>query len=175
MIEHLKAAMVVAALSFVAGCGARVPYTAPATPPANVKTVDPALFTDRPYDPRWWTQFDDPILEELEDQALRANLDVRTAVARVSQARAVFDEVKRDRYPKVTVGADIDWREQVIPGFTEEPIRTSTYRAGFDAFWEIDLFGRVASAVRATSATAASFAAALDAVRVTVAAEVARN
>jgi multidrug efflux system outer membrane protein len=175
VIQHLKAATIIAALSFAAGCGARVPYQAPATPPANVTQVDPALFTDRPYDPRWWTQFDDPILEALEDQALRANLDVRTAVARVSQARAVFDETKRDRYPKVTVGAYVDQREQVIPGFTDEPIRTSTYRAGFDAFWEIDLFGRVQSAVRAASATAASVSAMLDAVRVTVAAEVARN
>ena len=175
MIEYLKVALVVAALSCAAGCGTRVPYQAPATPPAKLEALDPAVFVDRPYDPRWWKQFDDPILEALEEAALRSNLDVRTAVARVSQARAVFDDVARDRYPIVTVGAHIDRREQVIPGFTEEPIKTSTYRAGFDAFWEIDLFGRVQSAVRAASATAGSFSAALDAVRVSVAAEVARN
>ena len=89
-----KSALAVAALSLVtAACGARVPYQAPQTPPAAVKSADPALFADRTYDPRWWSQFDDPILEALEEAALRSNLDVRTAVARVSQARAVFDDV----------------------------------------------------------------------------------
>ena len=62
-----------------------------------------------------------------------------------------------------------------MPGFTDEPMRSTTYRAGFDAFWEIDLFGRVRSAVRAAAATAESFEATLEDVRVSVAAEVARN
>lgn len=175
MTVHFRRALFISALSFVSACGARAPYQAPRTPPAAVKNADPALFVDQPYDPRWWRLFDDEILEQLEDDALRSNLDVRTAVARVNQARAVFDDAVRERYPIVTVGAHIDRREQVIPGFTEEPIQTSTYRAGFDAFWEIDLFGRVQSAVRAASATAASYSASLDAVRVSVAAEVARN
>jgi multidrug efflux system outer membrane protein len=165
----------VVALSLMGACGVRRPYQAPATRPAEVKNVDPALFVDQPYDARWWRQFDDPILEQLEADALRSNFDLRIAVSRVNQARAVFDDVARDRYPIVTVGGDIDRREQIIPGFTEERIRTSTYRAGFDAFWEIDLFGRVRSAVRAASATAESFTATLDDVRVSVAAEVARN
>ena len=99
----------------------------------------------------------------------------RAAVARLDQARAVFDEVKRDRYPRVTVGASVDRREQASPGFSDEPIDTTTYRAGFDAFWEIDLFGRVRSAVRAAAANAESLDAGLDDVRVSVAAEVARN
>jgi multidrug efflux system outer membrane protein len=175
MTVHLKSTLVVAALSCVSACGARAPYQAPPTRPAEVKNADPALFVLQPYDARWWRQFDDPILEQLETDALRANLDVRTAVSRVNQARTVFDEVARDRYPIVTLGGSVDRREQVIPGFTEQPIQTSTYRAGFDAFWEIDLFGRVQSAVRAASASAASFAETLDAVRVSVAAEVARN
>ena len=104
-----------------------------------------------------------------------ANLDVRAAVARLDQARAVFDDTALDRFPTVTVGASVDRREQVVPGFTDEPLDTTTYRAGFDAFWEIDLFGRVRSAVRAAAANAQSFDAALDDVRVSVAAEVARN
>jgi multidrug efflux system outer membrane protein len=83
--------------------------------------------------------------------------------------------VKRDRYPTVTADASVDRREQVIPGFTDEPIDTTTYRAGFDAFWEIDVFGRVRSAIRAAAADAESFDATLEDVRVVVAAEVARN
>lgn len=173
--EFGRRAGVLISLLLLGACAVRAPYQAPHTPPAAVKNADPALFAERPYDARWWRQFDDPILDRLETDVLRSNLDVQAAVARVRQARAVFDETGRARYPTVTVGAAVDRREQALPGFTDEPVSTSTYRAGFDAFWEIDLFGRVRSAVRAASATAASFDATLDDVRVSVAAEVARN
>ena len=69
----------------------------------------------------------------------------------------------------------MDVREQAARASRDEPIRTTTYRAGFDASWELDLFGRVRSAVRAAAATAEGLEAALDDVRVSVAAEVARN
>ena len=161
--------------TLLGACSMRAPYQSPRTAPAALKQKDPAFFVERPYDARWWRQFDDPVLEGLETSALQSNLDVQVAIARVKQARSVFDEVKRDRYPIVTAGAAVDRRKEVVPGFTEEPVQISTYRAGFDAFWEIDLFGRVRSAVRAASATAASFDATLDDVRVSVAAEVARN
>jgi multidrug efflux system outer membrane protein len=162
-------------LWLLSACAARGPYHAPQTAPAAVKQADSAHFAARPYDARWWRQFDDPVLEQLETATLGANLDLQAAVARLMQARAVFDETSRDRYPKVTAGTSVDWREQATPGFTDKPIRTTTYSAGFDAFWEIDLFGRVRSAVRAASATAQSYEATLDDVRVSVAAEVARN
>ena len=115
----------------------------------------PEVFALEPYDPAWWNEFEDPVLAELVRASLLANLDVRVAVARLDQARSVFDETKLDRFPKVTVGASVDRREQVAPGFTDTPLDTTTYSAGFDAFWEIDLFGRVRSAVRAAAANAA--------------------
>jgi multidrug efflux system outer membrane protein len=93
----------------------------------------------------------------------------------VEQARAVFDDVKLDRYPTATVGGGVEWREQSVPGLINDPVRTTTYRAVLDMFWEIDLFGRVRSATRAASASAQEYEAALQDVRVVVAAEVARN
>ena len=134
-----------------------------------------AAFSTEPYDVRWWRLFDDPVLEALETMAIEANHDIRIAVARLDQSRAIFDDTSRDRYPTVTAGASVDVREQAIPGFTEDPIRTNTYQAGFDAFWEVDLFGRVRSAVAAARASAEGFEAAVDDARVSVAAEVARN
>jgi multidrug efflux system outer membrane protein len=175
MTIRVARAGVLISLWLLSACAARGPYHAPQTAPAAMKQADPAHFAARPYDARWWRQFDDPVLEQLETGALGANLDLQAAVARLMQARAVFDETSRDRYPKVTAGTSVDWREQATPGFTDKPIRTTTYSAGFDAFWEIDLWGRVRSAVRAASATAQSYEATLDDVRVSVAAEVARN
>ena len=151
------------------------PYIAPTEPAASLPALDPATFSSAPYDPRWWTEFEDPALDALEASALEVNHDIRIAVARLAQARAVFDDVKLDRYPTATVGASVDWREQAVPGQSDEPIDTTTYRAGFDAFWELDLFGRVRSSVRAAAATADAFGATLDDVRVIVAAEVART
>ncbi len=167
-----------AALFLVLVAAACAPKIAPPpeTPQATLaNAANATVFASAPYDPRWWSQFEDPVLEELELAALSANLDARVAVARLEQSRAIFDDVQRDRYPTVTVGASAEVREQAIPGFTEDPIRTETYRVGFDAFWEIDLFGRVRAAIRSAEANAQTFEALLQDARVSVAAEVARN
>jgi multidrug efflux system outer membrane protein len=159
----------------LAACAAR---TAP--PPSTLERTpltrwDPSAFSAQDYAPLWWRQFDDPVLEEIEHDALEANRDVRSALARVDQARAVFDEDRRRQYPTVTAGAYVDVRDQAQPGFRDEPTRVNTYRAALDASWELDLFGRVRAAVAAASANAESFEAALSSVRVSVAADVALN
>ena len=87
----------------------------------------------------------------------------------------MFDDVERDRYPTVAAGASVDGREQAIPGFTDEPIRTSTLsrRAGCvlgDRSVRPRPFGRAAA-----QADADGLEASLEDVRVVVAAEVARN
>ena len=61
--------------------------------PAALRNADPALVVEQPFDPRWWAQFEDPVLDGLVTRALEANHDVRIAVARVDQARAFFDDV----------------------------------------------------------------------------------
>jgi multidrug efflux system outer membrane protein len=174
---HRLMTAVVLMLAIVAtSCATRASrYTAPAPARAEMPALDPALFDGSAYDPRWWTEFEDPALEALEAAALEVNHDIRIAVARLAQARAVFDDTRLDQYPTVTAGALVDRREQVQPGVSDEPVATTAYRAGFDAFWELDLFGRVRSAVSAASADADAFAASLEDVRVLVAAEVARN
>ena len=152
---------------------------APAVPRAGdaageVKNIDPALFVDQPYDARWWRQFDDPILEQLE--ATRCD-EIRSEDGRVSRQPGTR-RLRRRRarsIPDRDSWRDIDRGEQVIPGFTEEPIADLDLPGRLRRFWELDLFGRVRSAVRAASASAESFTATLDDVRVSVAAEVARN
>ena len=156
-------------------CAVRRPYVAPAPAPVRVTEADAAAFSDQAYDPRWWRLFQDPVLEQLEHEALTANHDIRIAVARVEQARAIFQDVKLDRYPTAAVDASVDVRDQAIPGFADQPLRTTTYRTGADAFWELDVFGAVRSSVRAAAATAQSLEASLDDARVIVAADVARN
>ncbi|HEX2833171.1 MAG TPA: efflux transporter outer membrane subunit [Thermoanaerobaculia bacterium] len=153
---------------FFSACTIRPPYQAPVVEPIALHQLDESTFAKQPYDPKWWSQFDDATLEQLETAALESNHDMRIALARLDQARAIFTDVANDRFPIVSAGALVDRRE-------EFQTTRSTYRAGFDAFWELDLFGRIRSQVAAASATAESFDATLDDVRVSVAAEVARN
>jgi multidrug efflux system outer membrane protein len=157
------------------GCAVRRPYAAPAPSAVTLgqASASPA-FAQQTYDARWWHLFQDPVLERLEDAALAGNLDIRQAVARGDPARAIVRDVELDRYPAAGVGASVEAREQSVPGFFNEPLRTNTYRAGLVAFWEVDLFGGIRSAVTAAQADAQGLQASLEDVRV-VAAEVARN
>ncbi len=79
--------------------------------------------------------------------ALDGNHDVRIAVARVDQARAIFDDVSARSLSdgRRPARASIDAIRRFRASRTSR-VRSTTYRAGFDAFWEIDLFGRVRSA-----------------------------
>lgn len=165
----------IALTTLLSACAVRPPYVAPTVAPVVLRNADATAVSEQSFDPRWWQQFEDPVLDELVGRTLEANHDVRIAVARVDQARAFFDDVDNDRFPVVTAGAVVDERDEATPGFAEEPRRLSTYRVGFDAFWEIDVFGRIRSQARAAAADADSFAADVDDVRVSVASEVARN
>ena len=167
--------LAIAAAVSASACAARTTPPLASIHPTVPSRWDASAFSGAAYDVRWWHQFDDPVLEQIEADALAANHDIRSALARLDQARAIFDEDRRDRYPKVTAGVSVDVRDQVVPGFTDEPVRINTYRAAFDAAWELDFFGRVRAAIAASSANAQSFEAALEAVRVSVAADVARN
>ena len=132
----------------VSACAVRPPYEAPTVAPTTFANAEPSLVVEQPFDPRWWAQFEDPVLDDLESRALEANHDVRIAVARVDQARAIFDDVKRDRYPTVDRWRAGRRRQPDDPRLLERAATISTYRAGFDAFWELDVFGRVRSQVQ---------------------------
>lgn len=92
----------------------------------------------------WWKGFGDPLLDDLMARAVRGNLDLRQARARILQARATLGTAKAARLPSANATAEVSRSETsanvtdyvgVVPG-------TSTlYQAGFDASWELDLFG----------------------------------
>lgn len=167
--------LVIAVASVVlAGCVTVGPdYVAPQTAPAALQqagTVD--YVADHPV-ATWWSQFDDPVLDQLVREALIANLDVRIAVSRVNEARAVFSERRLDLAPHVTMGVEGTRTKQPVEG--QGRVETDSYSAGFDAAWELDLFGRVRRSAEAAHADLQAQRNDLQAMQVTVAAEVARN
>ncbi len=90
-------AMAVSSL-VLAGCVSVGPnYKAPVQEPVVLQGAQQPVFSTTSPVASWWAQFDDPVLEELVHGALSDNLDLRVAVARVSQARAVFVEAVSTR------------------------------------------------------------------------------
>ncbi|MDH1629550.1 TolC family protein [Pseudomonas mosselii] len=124
----------------------------------------------------WWRQFKDPQLDALITQALANNHDIRIAQARLGEARAVLDERELDRWPTVTADADYTRSiSQANPGPAGERNLAKSYRAGLDAQWEVDLFGRLQRLSQAAAARSEAVADDLAQVRIVVTAEVASN
>ena len=127
----------------------------------------------------WWRLYDDPTLDGLIGQALTENNELEAAAANLRRVRAALGEARVGRFPTTTTSAGFSTGRpsaatvQGLPPATEAP-ETDTYDAGLDVAYEIDLFGRVESTIRAARADAAAAEAALDIVRVAVAAETAR-
>ena len=167
--------LIIAVASVVlAGCVTVGPdYVAPQTAPAALQQAGAVDYVaDHPV-ATWWSQFDDPVLDQLVREALIANHDVRIAVSRVNEARAVFSERRLDLAPHVTMGVEGTRTKQPVEG--QGRVETDSYSAGFDAAWELDLFVRVRRSAEAAHADLQAQRNDLQAMQVTVAAEVARN
>ena len=171
----LKYSVFFGALFGVSGCAVGPHYKAPQPAAVTYHEADPQLVTEASFDTRWWKQFDDPVLDSLMEKSLAANTSIRVASARLAESRAIFDERKLDRYPTIPVQASYSYAKQQLPGFFNDPITINTFRSGFDASWEIDLFGRVRHGVAAARSDNQAVEADLYDVEVSVVAELARN
>ncbi|NLC69748.1 MAG: efflux transporter outer membrane subunit [Desulfuromonadaceae bacterium] len=122
---------------------------------------------------QWWQKLSDPLLSELVDQALRSSPDLRSAQARLREARARRAIAAADRFPTVTAsgsGRRSRSSKETGGGDTRE-----FYSAGFDAGWELDVFGGVRRSVEAAEADLEATAANLQETLVSLAAETALN
>ena len=168
---------VFSALSLLlAGCVVSPAYVTPQTPGIVLASPQQAQFapTDAAVIPaQWWTFFDDARLSQLIASALAHNRDIAQAQASLLAARAVFDERKIDRLPAVTGQAGLQRSVQQTTPDTRSA--TASTRIGFDAQWELDLFGRLAHLSRSAQARADAAQAELQQARLIIAAEVARN
>jgi multidrug efflux system outer membrane protein len=124
---------------------------------------------------RWWTQFNDPQLNALIDETLAANLDLRTAVARIEEARATLRFVRANLYPTLDaeVIASRGRRSEAVEPSFPGPTITNTYTAGVVAAYEVDLWGRLASARSAAQADLLATQYSAETVRTVLAAQVA--
>jgi NodT family efflux transporter outer membrane factor (OMF) lipoprotein len=121
----------------------------------------------------WWTMLNDPELTRLIERAVKGNLTLKDAQSRLREARALRGISKAGLFPTLDAGASVTKRrssENSVPATTSK-----LYAAGFDADWELDVFGGVRRAVEAAQASIEATQADLHNVLVSLLAEVALN
>ncbi len=148
-----------------------LPDASQATSDPNMATVDLA---------HWWMAFNDPQLNNIIDNLTRTNLDLQKATARIREARALYGISRAGRWPTLNSQAAFQrsgpsentFEAQNTPFPTDD---RDLFQAGFDATWELDLFGGVR---RLTEAATADLQAAYEQrseILVTLTAEAARH
>jgi NodT family efflux transporter outer membrane factor (OMF) lipoprotein len=157
----------------------------------------PSMPAAEPVDPNWWTIFNDPQLTALVQRVAAENLDVKAASFRLDQSRAQLGIAEAAELPRLDARASYARQKSSQYGIlTANPTTTSAasggfgstvqgtptrrftpydiFQGGFDASWEIDLWGGVARSVEAATANTEAAAEARRGVLITTTAEVVR-
>ncbi|AGW93776.1 efflux transporter outer membrane subunit [Cupriavidus sp. DF5525] len=124
----------------------------------------------------WWRLYDDQRLDRLVQQALAANTDIRAAAANLRRAVALLHEVESENLPQGGASASVSRAQLSAESFlqTEKPPVFNLGDFGLGVSYLIDFFGKLARADEAALAGAQASEAALDQVRVSVAAQTVR-
>ena len=155
----------------------------------SAELLDPAL---RNGGPQAYALFDDTVLHSLQVRAMEANYDIRSAALHFAQSRMQRNVSASEQGPQLGARAGATRQRTsengtatrlinvIAPNNRDMLIDTlsdpfSVYSAGFDASWELDLWGRVRRSVEAADAHMAEASAVLHDVQLAVAVEVARN
>ncbi len=147
------------------------PTTQAASPPAEDLT-------------RWWVLFEDPTLTSLVERAVQSNLDLMRAKARIRQARAERGIAASGLGPTVDTSASFRRSRSPVTisgggaggsGTSTKGVISNQYQAGFDAGWELDIFGGIRRNLEAADADLEATVETLRDVLVTLTAELARN
>jgi NodT family efflux transporter outer membrane factor (OMF) lipoprotein len=170
--------LIAAAAATIAGCKVGPDYHgAPAVAPdashapafhrapQEITSTAPALAA-------WWEPLGDPELNRLIDTALAGSPDVRAALARLKQSRAGLREQHRNELPKTSASAA--YLHAHLPSTSLGLGSVGLYNIGFDATWEIDLFGGTRRAIEAAAAEAEAVDADVADTHVQLSAEVAQ-
>jgi NodT family efflux transporter outer membrane factor (OMF) lipoprotein len=135
----------------------------------------PSIPVAEPIDPNWWNLFKDPMLTELERRVAGENLDVQVATVRIAESRAQLGVVGAAQFPNLDANGSYTRQKASDVGvFANAPnalgangasgsnvggIRSGhlnafdVYQVGFDASWEVDLWGKIRRSVESATAS----------------------
>lgn len=133
-------------LAVLAGCTVGPAYRRPqmATPSAYIEAVPSAVAAPGAADAslsHWWDRFNDPTLTDLIDHALANNLDLQAAASRVREARLQEISTRAGEYPNVNAIGNAASVQSNRGKGSLIPSDLNFFAVGFDATWEVDLFG----------------------------------
>lgn len=172
--------LVAAACLGLAGCAPLMPEQTARTPvtPASWNRIDPAAQPAVLADPvgdiaQWWQRLGDPLLTALIEEGRLASPDLRSARARVREARARRTVAAADQAPGLTASAQASRSRSSEETGSGAP--RNFFSASLDAAWEVDLFGRIHRGVDAADADLDVARANFDGAQVSLAAEIAQN
>ena len=134
-----------AGLILFAGCAVGPDYQRPAVhSPATFRFEDAVTNMASP-ELDWWQVYQDETLQTLIREAFTNNFDLRIAAARVEQARAVAMQARSQFIPSASYGGIVSRGRNVLFGsaFPEGGATISSVSATLNAFWEVDLWGRI--------------------------------
>ena len=173
------------ALVLLAGCAVGPDYREPKLAmPAGWQEAQQKGVDIRPVEmTRWWSTFNDPLLNSLVERAVQSNFDVRIAEARIREARASRAVTASGLWPTLDVSASYSRNrtsENALALGSLAPqgggnLEQDLFKTGFDASWEIDVFGGVRRGVEAADATIAASVENRRDVLVTLLGDVAKN
>jgi outer membrane protein, multidrug efflux system len=178
---HLRRSAVQAAVLLalsLAGCAAGPTYQAPAPSVPAAFAQGAAAPADEAALAAFWRQFQDPALDALMQQAWAANLDVRMARTRLSEAQALLLGAEAEALPNLALQASAtrsvtpQWQQ---PGATRSQRTGSVYAPSAVMNWELDLFGRVQRSTEAAVATVSAQELGVAGAQVALAGAVASN
>ena len=152
---RFQVAIAVLALALLSGCSLGPHYQRPAlsvahdwSPPEKrgIETTEPVS--------EWWSTFNDLQLDGLVKRAVQNNLDLQLATARIAEARAVRGITKSGLFPSVGAGVSATRNRQrvIAPGGEVGEAEFNNFEGQLDASWELDVFGRIRSGVKAATA-----------------------
>ncbi|THD58508.1 efflux transporter outer membrane subunit [Phenylobacterium sp.] len=163
----------------LAGCSLAPPYAPPATPVAAAYKENgpwtPAAPADAQPRGQWWAMFSDPVLDDLEARAEKANPTLAAAVAAYDQARALASQARAGLVPEID-GTALNNRQRRSDN---EPLRVggpnnyTTNQVGVSVAYEIDLWGRLRNLARGAGERAQASEADLKSARLSLQADLA--
>lgn len=131
-------------LILLSGCSVGPDYVRPDIKAPEQWNVDYKAAADLA-NTQWWKRFNDPVLDSLIETAVRGNLDLKNATAKVDQYLGVLDTTRSQYFPQITAG--------FTPGMSRANNRTTeSYQATVNASWELDLWGKIRRSSEAAQA-----------------------
>ncbi len=163
------------------GCAVGPDYIKPEVPEPQkwLEEKDPLIKSEPADFGRWWTVFNDPVLDTLVEMASQQNLPLRIAGIRILEARAQLGIATGNLYPQSqAVGGSYSYTDVSKNSANSQgglDFHYSNIDLGFDAAWELDFWGKFRRAVQSDIGKLEASIARYDDLMVTLTAEVART